>query len=71
MARLGELRAPALVVCGTEDRLTPPKYSAFLADRIAGARLVLVPGAGHLVMLEAPAAVAGAIGELLAATAAG
>ncbi len=65
MARLGEIRAPALVVCGTEDRLTPPKYSAFLADRIAGARLVLVPGAGHLVMLEEPRAVAAAIASFV------
>ncbi|HEX9052094.1 MAG TPA: alpha/beta hydrolase, partial [Anaeromyxobacter sp.] len=65
MARLGELRVPALVVCGTEDRLTPPRYAAFLAERIAGARLVQVPGAGHLVMLEAPRAVAGAIAAFL------
>lgn len=67
MARVGEIRAPTLVVCGTEDRLAPPKYSAFLAERIAGARAVLVPGAGHLVMLEAPGAVAAAIASFVAA----
>lgn len=67
MARLGELRVPALVVCGTDDRLTPPKYAAFLAERIAGARRVLVPGAGHLVMLERPAEVAAAIAGVLGA----
>ena len=61
MARLGELRMPALVVCGDEDRLTPPKYSAFLAGAIASARLVRVPAAGHAVMLEAPAVVAHAV----------
>ncbi len=65
MPRLGELRVPALVVCGTEDRLTPPKYAAFLAERLAGARLVLVPGAGHLVMVEEPRAVASAVAEFL------
>ncbi len=58
MGRLGEIRVPALVVCGDQDRLTPPKYSQFLRDRIAGARLEAVPGAGHMVMLEAPEAVA-------------
>jgi pimeloyl-ACP methyl ester carboxylesterase len=65
MARLGELRAPTLVLCGTEDRLTPPKYAELLRDRIPGARLELVPGAGHMVMLEAPARVAAAIGGFL------
>jgi len=58
MSRVGEIRAPTLVVCGTEDRLTPPKYSAFLSDRIPGARLELVPSAGHMVMLESVRAVA-------------
>jgi pimeloyl-ACP methyl ester carboxylesterase len=71
MARVGELRVPTLVVCGTEDRLTPPKYAAFLAERIAGARLVLVPGAGHLVMLEEPGAVAKAVASFLAARSGG
>jgi 3-oxoadipate enol-lactonase len=65
MARLGEIRMPALVVCGAEDRLTPPKYAELLRERIPGARLELVPGAGHMVQLEAPARVAGLFGELL------
>jgi pimeloyl-ACP methyl ester carboxylesterase len=66
MARLGELRAPALVVCGAGDRLTPPKYSEFLRERIPGARLELVAGAGHMVQLEAPARVAELVGTFLA-----
>lgn len=66
MGRLGEIRAPALVVCGSEDRLTPPKYSEFLRDRIAGARLETIPGAGHMVMREAPAEVARLVGGFLA-----
>ena len=66
MGRLGEIRVPALVVCGSEDRLTPPKYSEFLRDHIAGARLEIVPGAGHMVMLEAPAEVARLLEDFLA-----
>lgn len=65
MARLGEIRTPALVVCGSEDRLTPLKYSEYLRDHIAGAQLEVVAGAGHLVMLEAPAAVARAVEAFL------
>jgi len=63
--RLGEIRTPALVVCGAADRLTPPKYSEALRDRIAGARLEKVAGAGHMVQLEAPGAVAAALGAFL------
>lgn len=65
MDRLPELRAPGLVVCGTADQLTPPRYSSFLRDCLHGSRLVLVPGAGHLVMLEAPEAVAEAVEDFL------
>jgi pimeloyl-ACP methyl ester carboxylesterase len=65
MARLGEVRAPTLVICGDEDRLTPPKYAEHLQGAIRGARLVRLPGAGHLVMLEAPSLVAEAVGSFL------
>ncbi len=65
MARLGEIHAPTLVVCGTEDRLAPPRYSEYLRDGIAGARLELVPGAGHLVTREAPGMLARAVASFL------
>lgn len=51
-ARLGEIRAPTLIVCGADDKMTPPKYSEFLAQNIAGAELHILENAGHLVMLE-------------------
>lgn len=71
LARLGELRVPALVVCGTEDRFAPPRYAEYLRDHIAGARLELVPGAGHMAVREAPARVAGAVAVFLASLPAG
>jgi pimeloyl-ACP methyl ester carboxylesterase len=55
MNRLGEIKAPTLILCGTVDRLTPPKYSQYLHERIAGSTLTLIEGAGHMVMLEKPA----------------
>jgi pimeloyl-ACP methyl ester carboxylesterase len=61
MARLGEIRAPTLVVTGIEDRLTPRKYAEYLAKHIAGAQLALVPGAGHYVQLERPDDVSSAL----------
>ncbi len=61
MPRLGEIRVPALVVCGTEDRLTPLKYARYLAEHLPDARLVTVEGAGHMVMVERPADVNAAL----------
>jgi len=54
MGRLDEVRLPTLVICGEKDQLTPLKYSQFLVDHIPGARLVTIPEAGHMVMLEKP-----------------
>jgi pimeloyl-ACP methyl ester carboxylesterase len=59
--RLPELRLPALVICGAEDRLTPPKLSAELHAGIADAQLVTVAGAGHMAMVERPDQVVAAI----------
>ncbi len=53
-SRLDSIRTPVLVVCGTEDKLTPPRYSSALAASIPGAALQTIDGAGHLVMLEQP-----------------
>lgn len=64
--QLGAIRTPTLVLTGTEDRLTPPKYGRFLADTIPGARLIEIPGAGHLPHLEQPVRVNAAIREFLA-----
>jgi len=60
-ARLADIAAPTVILCGTEDRMTPPKYSAFLKARIRGAGLDILPDAGHMVMLEKPDEVAARI----------
>jgi pimeloyl-ACP methyl ester carboxylesterase len=65
MERLGEVRCPTLVIGGTADRLTPPKYSVYLRDHIPRADLVLVDGAGHMVMLEKPEVVVGAVSRFI------
>ncbi len=51
---LSQIASPSCVVCGDEDRMTPPAYSSFLTAHLALARLELVPQAGHMVMLEKP-----------------
>ncbi len=50
------IRIPALVICGADDKMTPPSLSHCIRDGIPGARLALIDGAGHFAMLENPAA---------------
>lgn len=47
-----EIRRPCLIICGEEDRLTPPALSRSLNDAISGSELFLLPSSGHMVMLE-------------------
>lgn len=53
---LREIRVPTLVVVGEEDVLTPPSEAEAMVRAIPGARLALIPKAGHLANLENPAA---------------
>jgi len=52
--RLGEVRAPTLVIAGAADIATPLDHAETLAQGIPGAELVIVPGAAHLANLERP-----------------
>jgi len=58
-------KVPVTVVTGDRDRLIPPRLGAELAAEIPGARLVMVPGAGHALMLERPDVVNDVIASLL------
>ncbi len=53
-ARLPGLDRPTLVMHGSADALTPLESARRLADRIPGAELAVVPGAGHAYPLERP-----------------
>jgi len=52
--RVRDIRVPTLVICGDQDRPTPPKLSRELADMIPGAELHILAGAGHLSNIEQP-----------------
>jgi pimeloyl-ACP methyl ester carboxylesterase len=64
IGRLGEITCPAAIITGSEDRMTPVKYAEFLRDQLPHAALHVVDGAGHMVMIERPQAVAGAVQSL-------
>ena len=51
---LPQLRCPVLVMCGEDDQLTPPEHSRTIAQLAPGARLVMVPGSGHMLTMEQP-----------------
>jgi pimeloyl-ACP methyl ester carboxylesterase len=57
-AEVSGIGIPTLILCGEQDEMTPPKYSAWLHQEIPDSRLVIVPGAGHMLMLEQPDVVA-------------
>ncbi len=65
-ADVSRITTPTLILCGEADRMTPVKFSQYLHEQIAGCNLIVVPGAGHMVMLEQPAAVAEAVAQFLA-----
>lgn len=50
--RIYRVKAPTLLIWGASDRLVPPIYGDEFLKRIPGARLVVIPEAGHLVMVE-------------------
>ncbi len=51
--RLPGIKAPTLVITGAEDVLIPARNSELLAERIPGAKLHLIPNAGHGFTTEA------------------
>lgn len=66
---LGRISAPTLVMVGDEDVATVPAKAEQMRDAIAGARLVVIPGAGHTASVEQPDFVNSALAEFLAAAA--
>jgi 3-oxoadipate enol-lactonase len=64
-AELRKIEASTLVAVGDQDVATVPAQAASIAAAIDGAKLVIIPGAGHGLTLEAPAAVTDVIAAFL------
>jgi pimeloyl-ACP methyl ester carboxylesterase len=62
---LSRITAPTLVIVGEEDTVTVPAKAERIAAAIAGAKLVRVPRAGHIMTLEQPQAATRAISGFL------
>jgi pimeloyl-ACP methyl ester carboxylesterase len=65
MDKINQIAVPTLVICGTEDDMTPVKYSQYLVNKIIGAKLVVIEGGSHHCFLEKPLEVNRAIEKFL------
>ncbi|MFD5824177.1 3-oxoadipate enol-lactonase [Lentzea sp. NPDC060358] len=57
-ADLAGITAPTLALAGADDPATPPHHLEEISASVRDGRLVVVPGAAHLAVVERPAAVA-------------
>ena len=64
---LAQIRCPTVVLCGREDKILPLELSEEIAAGIAGAKLVVIDGTGHMAPLEQPDAVTQALRQWLSA----
>lgn len=55
--RLGSIKAPTLVISGSDDPSTPPEHGEFVHDGISGSQFLVVEPAAHLANIEQPEAV--------------
>ena len=52
MDYVSEIKLPTRVICGSDDVMTPVKYSDYLTSNIEGASQCIIPGGGHFVHME-------------------
>lgn len=65
-ADLPRVTQPTLLIAGEADATAPPRGMSRMGDAMPDARLVVIPGAGHLLPLEAPDAFHAALADFLA-----
>jgi len=59
--RLGQVNLPTLILCGSDDLITPTRYSERLHKEIPGSTVALIEKAGHMLPLESPERVNAAV----------
>jgi pimeloyl-ACP methyl ester carboxylesterase len=64
---LSSIKVPTLVIVGDADAITPPAVSESMQSKIAGAKLEVIRGAGHMSPMEQPEQVSRAIEKMMAA----
>jgi pimeloyl-ACP methyl ester carboxylesterase len=69
MESLGGITTPTLVIAGGQDRMTPLKAGRAIASALPQARLLVLPGSGHALMMERPDEVLDALRDFIGARA--
>src|SRR4030042_5355362 len=54
MDRVHAIKLPTLIICGSNDVMTPPKYAKYLASKIDGAKEIIIEGGTHMFFAEQP-----------------
>jgi len=67
MDQVKDIALPTLILVGSADQMTPPKYGHYLHKQIAGSQLVEINGGGHMMAVEKPTEVAEALADFLGA----
>jgi 3-oxoadipate enol-lactonase len=62
---LPKIKVPTLMVVGEQDKPTPLTKARRIGEKIPGAKLVVIPHAGHLCTVDEPAAVTEAMEKFL------
>ncbi|GAB4526422.1 MAG: hypothetical protein Kow0063_00660 [Anaerolineae bacterium] len=65
MDQVKNIRLPTLIIVGSADQMTPPKYGRYLHEQIPGASLVEIQDGGHMMAVEKPVDVTEAIARFL------
>ncbi|MEO2219656.1 alpha/beta hydrolase [Chromobacterium vaccinii] len=63
---LTKIHAPSLIIWGAEDKVEHVANAEFLHQRLANSKKIVMPGIGHVPMVEAPKPVAAACKDFLA-----
>ena len=62
---LSRISIPTLLICGKEDKLTPPDVMKSMAEKIKHSKFAVIEGAGHMTPIEASAIVNEKFSEFL------
>jgi pimeloyl-ACP methyl ester carboxylesterase len=54
LAEVEKISPKTLILCGDEDRMTPLRFSEYLAEKITNSSLDVIPDGGHMLMAEKP-----------------
>ncbi|MBI1277829.1 MAG: alpha/beta fold hydrolase [Anaerolineaceae bacterium] len=63
--QINQIHVPTLIIGGSDDKMTPFKFSTYLNEQISGSRLEKIEGGGHMMMLEQPELAAEAVHKWL------